>query len=64
LRAGRLVLAETQKTIAKARRYRMMLGGGCDSADPRGCRISLMEMTKRLSEDHDNAKYMAKKPSH
>lgn len=57
------VLAGNAKTIAKARRYRKMLGGGmrqCGILAAAGI-ISLKEMTKRLAEDHDNAKYMAKK---
>jgi len=57
------VLAGDAKTIAKARRFRKMLGGGmrqCGILAAAGI-ISLKEMTKRLKEDHDNAKYMAKK---
>lgn len=59
------ILAGDAKTIAKARRYRKMLGGGmrqCGILAAAGI-ISLKEMTKRLQEDHDNAKYMAKKLS-
>ena len=59
------VLAGDAKTIAKARRFRKMLGGGmrqCGILAAAGI-ISLEEMTKRLKEDHDNAKYMAKKLS-
>jgi len=59
------VLAGDAKTIAKARRYRKMLGGGMRQCGilAAAAIISLKEMTKRLSEDHDNAKYMAKKLS-
>jgi len=55
------VLVGNAKTIAKARKYRKMLGGGmrqCGILAAAGI-ISLKEMTKRLKEDHDNAKYMA-----
>lgn len=57
------VLAGDAGTIARARKYRKMLGGGmrqCGLLAASGI-ISLNEMTKRLKEDHDNAKYMAKK---
>ncbi|HWQ78146.1 MAG TPA: low-specificity L-threonine aldolase [Anaerovoracaceae bacterium] len=57
------VLAGDAKTVALARRYRKMLGGGmrqCGFLAAAGI-ISLTEMTKRLREDHDNAKYMAKR---
>ncbi len=57
------VLAGDAKTIALARRYRKMLGGGmrqCGFLAAAGI-ISLKEMTKRLHEDHENAKYMARK---
>jgi threonine aldolase len=59
------VLAGDAATIAKARKYRKMLGGGmrqCGILAAAGM-IALQEMTKRLKEDHDNAKYMAKKLS-
>ena len=59
------ILAGDAKTIAKARKYRKMLGGGmrqCGLLAAAGM-ISLNEMTKRLKEDHDNAKYMAKRLS-
>lgn len=59
------VLAGNAATIAKARRYRKMLGGGmrqCGLLAAAGI-LALTEMTKRLQEDHDNAKYMAKKLS-
>lgn len=57
------VLAGDAKTIALARRYRKMLGGGmrqCGFLAAAGI-IALKEMTKRLHEDHQNAKYMAKR---
>lgn len=57
------VLAGDAKTVAKARKYRKMLGGGmrqCGFLAAAGI-ISLKDMTKRLKEDHENAKYMAKK---
>jgi len=59
------VLAGDAKTIALARRYRKMLGGGmrqCGFLAAAGI-IALKEMTKRLKEDHDNAKYMARRLS-
>lgn len=57
------VLAGDAKAIAKARKYRKMLGGGmrqCGLLAAAGI-IALKDMTKRLKEDHDNAKYMAGK---
>lgn len=59
------VLVGSSATIAKARRYRKMLGGGmrqCGLLAAAGI-LALTEMSKRLNEDHDNAKYMAKKLS-
>ncbi len=59
------VLAGEASIIAKARKYRKMLGGGmrqCGILAAAGI-IALTDMTKRLKEDHDNAKYMAKKLS-
>jgi threonine aldolase len=59
------VLVGSAATIAKARRYRKMLGGGmrqCGLLAAAGI-LALKEMTKRLKVDHDNAKYMAKKLS-
>jgi threonine aldolase len=59
------VLAGDAKTIARARKYRKMLGGGmrqCGILAAAGI-LSLKEMAKRLKEDHDNAKYMARKLS-
>lgn len=57
------VLAGDNAAIARARKYRKMLGGGmrqCGILAAAGI-ISLNEMTRRLKEDHDNAKYMAEK---
>ena len=59
------VLAGEAGAIARARKYRKMLGGGmrqCGILAAAGI-IALKEMTKRLKEDHDNARYMAKKLS-
>lgn len=59
------VLAGDSKTITKARKYRKMLGGGmrqCGLLAAAGI-IALKEMPKRLTEDHENAKYMARKLS-
>jgi len=59
------VLAGEAKVIAKARRYRKMLGGGMRQIGLLAAAgiISLNDMTKRLKDDHENAKYMAKKLS-
>jgi threonine aldolase len=57
------VFAGNADTVAQARRYRKMLGGGmrqCGFLAAAGI-LSLKEMTKRLNEDHDNAKYMAER---
>lgn len=59
------VLAGDAQIIAKARKYRKMLGGGmrqCGILAAAGI-LALKDMTKRLSEDHANAKYMAEKLS-
>jgi threonine aldolase len=59
------VLVGSAATIAKARKYRKMLGGGmrqCGLLAAAGI-LALTEMSKRLKEDHDNARYMAKKLS-
>ncbi len=47
--------------IARARRYRKLLGGGMRQAGVlAACGIvALNEMTERLMEDHENAKYLA-----
>jgi len=57
------VLCGSKEFIRKARRGRKMLGGGMRQVGILGAAglISLKEMTKRLKEDHDNAKYLAEK---
>jgi len=56
------VLAGSEKTIARARKYRKMLGGGMRQAGILAAAglIAIREMPKRLYEDHENARYMAK----
>ena len=57
------MLAGSKAFIAKARRNRKILGGGMRQAGILAAAgiISLKKMTKRLVEDHENAKYMANK---
>ena len=57
------VLCGSKEFIHKARRGRKMLGGGMRQVGILGAAglISLREMTKRLKEDHENAKYLAGK---
>ncbi|MBE6993077.1 MAG: low specificity L-threonine aldolase [Ruminococcaceae bacterium] len=57
------VLAGSAEFIKAARRYRKILGGGMRQTGVLAAAgiISLEKMTKRLQEDHDNAKYLAKK---
>ena len=57
------VLAGSREFIAKARKNRKMLGGGMRQAGviAAPALIALTEMTGRLREDHDNAKYMAER---
>lgn len=57
------ILCSSKEFIEKARRGRKMLGGGMRQVGILGAAglISLNEMTKRLQEDHDNAKYLADK---
>jgi threonine aldolase len=57
------VLCGSKDFIHKARRGRKMLGGGMRQVGILGAAglISLKEMTKRLEEDHQNAKYLAGK---
>ena len=55
------VVAGSRDFIKKARKYRKMLGGGLRQS---GCLaacgiIALTQMTQRLEQDHDNAKYLA-----
>ena len=57
------VLCGTKEFIEKARRGRKLLGGGMRQVGILGAAgiISLRDMTKRLKEDHENAKYLADK---
>ncbi len=57
------MLVGSREYIERARRNRKMLGGGmrqCGFLAAAGL-IALEVMTKRLQEDHDNAKYMAQR---
>ena len=56
------VLAGTSEFISKALKYRKLMGGGMRQAGIIAAAgiIALEKMTKRLHEDHDNAKFMAK----
>lgn len=51
-----------EKFIAKARRWRKMLGGGMRQAGVLAAAgmLALTEQFERLAEDHDNAQYLAK----
>ena len=55
------ILAGSNEFIAKARRYRKVLGGGMRQAGIlAACGIiALSKMPARLGEDHENAKYLA-----
>ena len=55
------VLAGPKATIERARKCRKMLGGGMRQCGILGAAgiIALKDMTKRLGEDHANAKLMA-----
>jgi threonine aldolase len=57
------ILAGSKEFIAKARRNRKMIGGGMRHAGVLAAPgiIALEKMTKRLGEDHANAKYLAEK---
>jgi len=57
------ILCSSKEFIEKARRGRKMLGGGMRQVGILGAAglISLNKMTKRLNEDHDNARYLADK---
>lgn len=59
------VLVGSADFIEKARRKRKILGGGMRQAGIIAAAgiIALKEMTKRLSQDHENAKYMAQRLS-
>lgn len=56
------MLAGTKDFIGRARRNRKVLGGGLRQAGVLAAcgLISLREMTKRLGEDHENARLLAK----
>ncbi len=56
------ILAGTRDFIDKSRKNRKLLGGGMRQAGILAAAgiIALEEMTKRLDEDHENAKYFAK----
>ncbi|MDD3571296.1 MAG: threonine aldolase family protein, partial [Lachnospiraceae bacterium] len=59
------ILVGSSEFIKKARRKRKILGGGmrqCGIIAAAGI-VALEEMTGRLKEDHDNAKYMAERLS-
>ena len=55
------VLCGRPEFIARARKYRKMLGGGMRQTGILAAAgiLSLTEMTKRLGEDHDNARHLA-----
>lgn len=57
------MLCGTKDFIKKARRARKMFGGGMRQVGVLGAPglIALTTMTNRLKDDHDNAKYLAKK---
>lgn len=57
------VLIGSKEFIEKARRKRKILGGGMRQAGILAAAgiVALDEMTKRLEEDHENAKYFAKR---
>lgn len=59
------VLCGTREFIARARKNRKILGGGMRQCGILGAAgiIALRDMTKRLPEDHENARYLAKKLS-
>lgn len=55
------IICGTKDFIKKARKYRKMLGGGMRQAGIIAAAgiVALEKMTKRLKEDHDNAKFLA-----
>lgn len=55
------IVAGDASFIKKARKYRKMLGGGMRQAGILAAAgiLALEKMTKRLKEDHENARYMA-----
>jgi threonine aldolase len=56
------VIAGPRAFIERARKYRKMLGGGMRQAGILAAAgiLALTDMTKRLKEDHENARHMAK----
>ena len=56
------LLVGSKTFIAKARKYRKLLGGGMRQVGVLAAPglIALREMTKRLHRDHENAQYLAK----
>jgi len=59
------ILAGSREFIDRARKNRKMLGGGMRQVGFLAAAgiLALTEMTKRLHEDHDNAKYLARQLS-
>jgi len=57
------VLASSAEFIARARKFRKMLGGGMRQAGILAAAgiIAITDMTKRLHIDHDNARYLARR---
>ena len=57
------ILAGSEDFIRRARKNRKLLGGGMRQAGFLAAAgiIALKDMTRRLGDDHDNAKYMAQK---
>ncbi len=57
------VLAGSRAVVERARKYRKMLGGGMRQAGvlAAAALLAITEMPKRLHEDHENAKYMARR---
>ncbi|MEG0176242.1 low-specificity L-threonine aldolase [Anaerorhabdus sp.] len=59
------MIVGTREFIEKARRHRKMIGGGTRQAGMMAAcgLVALKKMTKRVKEDHANAKYLAKELS-
>lgn len=57
------ILAGSREFVAQARRYRKMLGGGMRQAGFLAAAgiIALRDMPARLTEDHENARYLAER---
>lgn len=57
------IFASTNENVARARKYRKMLGGGMRQAGFLAAAglIAIKDMPGRLAEDHSNAKYMAQR---